>query len=93
MPCQVFFRDRYVDISHGCLEHVIESAATLCQIAPQSDYIRGCVAQWQEQAASSGHNLLDLDFDRLVTDPERASELQAFLAVLPGPFSSPTLTG
>ena len=82
MPCQVFFRDRFVDISHGCLEHVIASAATLCQIAPQSDYIHRCVAQWQEKVASSGHNLLGLDLDRLVTDSEEAGELRAFLAAL-----------
>ena len=33
-------------------------------------------------AASSGHNLLDLDLDRLATDPQRAAELHRFLADL-----------
>jgi hypothetical protein len=82
MPCQVFFRDRYIDISHGCLEYVIESAASFCRVAPQSEYIRECVARWLEQAASSGHNLLGLDLDRLATVPERAAELQGFLVAL-----------
>jgi hypothetical protein len=37
MPCQVFFRDRYIDISHGCLEYVIQSAAAYCRVVPQSN--------------------------------------------------------
>ncbi len=82
MPCQVFFRDRYIDISHGCLEYVIQSAAAYYRAAPQSNYVRECVARWQERLATSGHNLLDLDLDRLAADPERVAELQRFLAAL-----------
>src|SRR4051794_12097096 len=46
------------------------------------DYIRGCVARWLERAASSGHNLLGVDLDRLAASQERAAELQRFLAAL-----------
>jgi hypothetical protein len=82
MPCQVFFRDRYVNLSHGCLEYVIESADEFCRVVPHPDYIRTCIVRWQELAASSGNNLLDLDLDRLAASPERAAELQHFLADL-----------
>src|SRR4051794_31748149 len=82
MPCQVFFRGRYINISHGCLEYVIQSAAAYCRAAPQSDYVRECVARWQERSASSGHNLLGLDLDRLAAEPERAVELHRFLSAL-----------
>src|SRR5436305_9670062 len=82
MPCQVYYRDRYIDLSHGCLAYVIESAAAFCRDTPQSEFIRGCVAHWSARAASSGHNLLDLDLDRLAIDPQRAAELQHFLADL-----------
>jgi hypothetical protein len=80
MPCQVIYRDRYVDITHMCLIYVIESAHALCVNAPQTEFIRRCVARWESLVASSGNNLLDLHLDRLVTDEVQADEMRRFLA-------------
>jgi hypothetical protein len=82
MPCQVWYRGRYVDITHNCLVYVIESANALCLNSPQTEFIRRCVVHWESLMASSGNNLLDLDLDRLVTDEGKADEVQDFLTLL-----------
>jgi hypothetical protein len=64
------------------LIYIIESANAFRLNAPQTEFIRRCVAHGDSLVASSRNNLLDVDLDRLVTDEIQVDEMRRFLASL-----------